>query len=680
MDIRVTIRERAEALRGFPGQTIPEATPQLLARAEKIAGGVVFFYGRTEVPVGIRGIDWSGSHVKHQEWPAQLNRFHHLPPLAAAYRETGDKRFAEAARDYVEDWIDSHPGHEAAERFMAGDSGLNMSIRLGTSHATGWGGVLPVFLGSPAFDDRFLTRVMDSMAVQAAFLSRHLTPWGNWRISELDALVFTALRFPFLENAPQLLSIGIGGMRRALSTQFLPDGVHIERTPGYHEWMAQVLADYYDLARRFPEADARVDGEAVVRAFDYAAQDEMFGVNDSLAPYRDPEELNHLRLREETLGRLFPGAAIPPHPPQEHVFAQAGHVFLRSSWQPGADYLAFDAGTWGGGHGHLSRLSFVFRSGGRALVADPGILNYEMSDPLGPYGKSTRAHSTLNLNGWNQCESDAALLRTELTAETALIHAKYQGGYWEGEYGWSFSKGKGAGLSGIHERILFWVKGEYLLALDAMDADPGAPIHSCWQMAPMEAWTADRDTLSWWSRNPDMNLLLKCIPFAEGAEMECFEGSREPIRGWVGRRGNDAIPAPLVEFRYPSGSPGGSPSAVLLAPFAVGAPPPGAPQSAAADAPPPYLVRRACLAGWGRLRRLELTTPSGATDLIVWTKDLSSPVEDGTVKTDAPFVWLRLSVAEEPRRCFLLDGSHLEYKGRVLHDAAPRQAGLLALS
>jgi hypothetical protein len=667
MDMRQMIAERAEALQGFPGQALSRATPQLLARAEKIAAGTIFFYGRREVKIGLRDIDWSGAHVKHQEWPAQLNRFYHLPPLAAAYRETGDERFAEAARSYIEDWIRSHPGYEEVERFMPGDSGLNMSARLGTSHTSGWGGALPAFIPSPSFDDAFLQTLADSVSVQAAFLADHLTPWGNWRIAELDALVFTALRLPFLEGAPDLLDRGTEGMRRALATQFLADGVHIERSPGYHEWMARVLASYSNLARRFPEADARVDADAVVRAFDYAAHAELFAVNDSRAPHRDPEVLRHPQERKEVLGALLPAADIPADPPLEQVFPEAGHVFLRSSWQPGADYIAFDAGTWGGGHCHLSRLSFVFRSGGRELVADPGILNYEMSDPLGPYGKSTRAHSTLSLNGWNQCEADADLLRTEFTEDTALIHAKYGGGYWEGEYGWSFEEGRGRGLFGIHERVLFWVKGEYLLALDAIVADGGATVHNCWQMGPIDSWKADPDSLSWWSQNSDANILVKCIPLAGIADMDCFEGSREPLRGWVGLHGDDAIPAPLVEFRYPAGLSGGSPSAVLLAPFSGGA-------------PPRYAVRQTSRAGRGHLRHLALDLPSGATDLITWTQDLSSPAEYGSpIVSDAPFVWLRLDAAGRPAKCFMLDGSCLAWEGRQLHDAPRRESQLLAL-
>ncbi len=98
MTTRETILSRAEALAGFPGQTFPEATPEVIARAGQIAGGTVFFYQHTPVEVGLSGIDWTGKHLNHQEWPAQLNRFFYLSPLVSAYRATGEEQYAAARR------------------------------------------------------------------------------------------------------------------------------------------------------------------------------------------------------------------------------------------------------------------------------------------------------------------------------------------------------------------------------------------------------------------------------------------------------------------------------------------------------------------------------------------------------------------------------------------------------
>ena len=662
--MRETIVERDRALRGFSGQFDPDRKAHL-ERAGQIADGTVFFYGDTPVKVGLRDVDWTGGHIKHQEWPAQLNRFYYLGDLAAAYRQTKDERFARAARAYIEDWIRSDPGYATAEDCRPGDNTLNISIRLGTSEHSGWGGILPAFLDSPSFDGAFLKTVMDSLSGQASFLSRHLTTVGNWRISQLDALVFTALRFPFLENAPELLEIGIKGVRNALATQFLPDGVHIERTPGYHRWMASVAVNYYDLARRFPEADAFVDPDIAARALDYDAQCELYGVNDAMEPHRDPERLRSLEGRAEDLRHLFPGKDVSP-PPLEQVFASAGHVFARSAWKPGADYLAFDAGTWGGGHCHLSRLSFELRIGGRELVADPGILSYEMSDPLAPYGKSTQAHSTLNLNGWNQSEADAGLLRTEFTPETALIHARYQGGYWPAQFGWGFDT-HDRGAFGSHQRVLFWVKGQYLLVLDSMESDRGTTVHNVWQTGPMDAWSVDKPNLSWQSKNKDVNLFLQFIGFGQETEMDCFEGSREPLRGWLGSSGHDGIAAPLVEFRYDGHLWGGSMSAVLLVPFA-------------GEVKPAYALRRAANDGDGTYR-IELGLPDGGMDVIKWSKGLTLPVGDTDPKlaTDATFIWLRLDAAGKPARCFLLDGRYLTYDGRSLYQGGEKQARLLSL-
>jgi hypothetical protein len=667
MEVRKAIQERAEALREFPGQRIPGATPEVMARAEEIAGGTIYFYGATPVKIGWRGIDWTGRHLAHQEWPAQLNRFYYLGPLAAAYLKTRDERYAEACRAYIEDWISGGESYGRLEECRPGDNTLNISIRLGTSQHSGWGGVLWAFLGSPAFEDVFLGKVMEAMAEQADFLARHLTAWGNWRISQLDALVFTALRFPFLPGAREWLRVGAQGMRNALARQFLPDGVHIERTPGYAHWMADVLASYCLLAKLFPEAEARVDPEIVKRALDYGAQSDLFGVNDATAPHRDPGHLRGLERRRERLRRLFPGRRIPRTPPKEQVFAHAGQVFVRSGWRPGADYLAFDASTWGGGHGHLSRLSFAFRSRGRMLVADPGILSYEMSNPFGPHGKSTRAHSTLNVNGWNQSAADAHLLRTEFTPATALIQARYDGGYWEGEYGWNFTEGRGRGAWGNHERVVFWVRGEYLLALDTIEADPGAEVRNVWQLGPMEEWKANARSLTWWSKNKDANLFLQMALAPEGTVMECWEGSRQPLRGWVGNRGDDAASAPLVEFRCPAGAWRGAASAVLLVPYS-------------GPTRPACAVRKATNAREGLLHHLEVTLPDGGMDHVAWSKNLDTALEGiGGLATDATFVWLRTDASGRPKKCFRLDGSYLEFRGREWHAGSRRRTGIITL-
>ena len=646
-DKRRIILERAKLLAEFPGQRLPLADRALRGRARAIASGTLLFYDRIPVRVGLRGIDWSGGHVRHQEWPAQLNRFGYLATLAAAWKATRDERFARAARAYVEDWI-------AGARYVPGaplrphDSTLNMSIRLGSSMHGGWGAVLPAFLDSAAFDDAFLDEVLASIAQQAEWLAAHLRPRGNWRVSELDAVVFTALRFPFLPGAKRRLDAGIRGLRAALATQFLPDGVHVERCPGYHRWMMTVAWNYRRLAKRFPTADARVDAEVIAKALDYDVQSRAAGINDSHTVFDAPDLSRDLARRRKMLRALGRPAADPP---RQQVFRDAHQVFARSSWKPDADTLAFDASTWGGGHTHLSRNAFAFRSKGRLLVADPGIISYEVSDPYGLYGKSTSAHSTLNIGGLNQAQADGALLAAEFTRDVALLHAKYEGGYWPGKYGWGFHEGHGRGVFGEHKRVLFWKRGEYLLVLDAMESDVGSDVRNVFQMGPMDGWRMDAKRLAWRSTNRrGANVELRLALAPEGATMKCYEGSDRPIRGWidgsVGRKGS--TPAPLVEFRYVGRPQPGVVSAALIVPF-TGNRTPGV----------RVLSAESHLEGY--VHSLELQLPGGRRDFIAWTWRLELPIElPGRAVTDAPFVWLRRDRRGGVVNSLALRGSFLE--------------------
>jgi hypothetical protein len=44
--------------------------------ADAVRRGCIFFYDQQEVFIGHKNIDWRGTHIDHQEWPAQLNRFY----------------------------------------------------------------------------------------------------------------------------------------------------------------------------------------------------------------------------------------------------------------------------------------------------------------------------------------------------------------------------------------------------------------------------------------------------------------------------------------------------------------------------------------------------------------------------------------------------------------------------
>jgi hypothetical protein len=649
---KLTIRKADAKLAGLlPPEPL---TDDLLAQAVEITEGKVRFNGlqppeipRTLITVGRPPIDWSGAQLNHQEWPTQLNRFFLLHPLMLAFKATGEARFAEAARSYIDDWI-AH--FDAANIALRGNTCMDIGIRLGIHGGGGWGGALATFMDEPSWDDPFIERMMESMERQAHILWKQGIPsrGGNHLIFGLDGLLHAALRLPFMADAAAMQTSAVGGLRQALKTQFLPDGAHIERTLQYHQHMTGTFVYMAQLGRAFPEAALDVPVDRLLAAIDYLAHNLSGGINDDSAEIADLAHAADWALarqwREQLTGRPEPDW----RPARDAVFPDAGQVFARSSWEPGADYLAFDAAPYGGGHAHLARLGLVFRSGGRLWLADPGMFDYEMSNPFAVYGRSTAAHGTLNVNGLNQGVEDARLLRSAIDDDVVFLRGLYPGGYWSGTYKWSFNGGFGAGVYGRHERMALWIRGEYLLIFDAMTTDAGHTVENVWQLAPVKGWEHDPAALAWQTRGEANGFYLRMVMPPPDAEMTVYEGQRAPLRGWFCETYSTGfVPAPQVVFRYPAGRPAFF--AVLAMPLSGGAAPPVVHQSSG---------------GWGR--GLELRWADGRVDCVGLSASLAMPLAaDSPFETDSPLVWLRTDPDGAPVRQFMLDGTFLRLRGGI---------------
>ncbi|NLE66446.1 MAG: hypothetical protein GX608_03400, partial [Lentisphaerae bacterium] len=465
------------------GKVTKKGEAQKLAD-EIVSGCLPFrFFDVKLMQVGRRGIDWSGKHLAHQEWPAQLNRFFHLAPLAAAWKATRRACYAGAARDYAEDWLRAHPSRPGWT-LADGDNTLTLSIRLQM-----WWSLLPSFFDHPAFDDALLERLAESTACQLGFLKDNLSPEGNWRIAQAESMLVCGLILGHRPEADAWRALGVKVLNDAFHRQVLPDGAHIERNCGYHSWMTRVFERYWKLGRQMPGLGLAMKPDVIARMHDYALANQRpngssSGLHDSTGVNAGPRaagwDRSYLSFRK--------AAGLPEsHPPVRQVFPDAGQAFLRSSWGEKADWLSFDATCWGGGHCHLSRNAVQLFAGGRALVVDPGILNYDARDPMMYYGRSTRSHSTVNLNGWNQAMTDPGRLQYSCAPGYECVASAYGGGYWPGRYQWYFDQGCGSGIWAEHFRLLLWICGRAIVVIDAVtrNAEPAAPFLECnWQLAP----------------------------------------------------------------------------------------------------------------------------------------------------------------------------------------------------
>jgi hypothetical protein len=419
--------------------------------------------------------------------------------------------------------------------------------------------------------------------------------------------------------------------------------------------MADVFERYWQLGRAMPRLGLVMTADAVARMHDYSLgatrpSGHPNALHDGTGRRTGSVPNGALRRRAEFRKR----ARLPDRlPPTSQFFPAAGQAFLRDGWGEDATYVTFDATTWGGAHCHLCRNAVQLHAYGRSLIVDPGSLTYEVSDPMMAYGKSTRAHSTLNLNGWNQSEADPVTRFVHVRGYD-LVASRYEGGYWPNKYHWGFYGGHGRGIFATHHRTLLWIRGRCVVVLDHlthMHKNEPPDLEINWQLSegPVEL---DRDGAWAATRHEDANVLMLFPLRTEGMTLSVHEGGRRPLRGWLPGEGK-YVPAPMLSVRSKKHALWQTDLATVLVPFRGPEQPEVRAEGERTDG--------------GRVPCLTLRWGDGTTDEVFWTGALFTAVDRaGEAATDASLVHLLRGADGEVVRGLAVDGTFVKpYAPRV---------------
>lgn len=137
------------------------------------------------------------------------------------------------------------------------------------------------------------------------------------------------------------------------------------------------------------------------------------------------------------------------------VFPGAGHAILRTDGPAGLT-AAMTFGPYGGFHGHLDKLSFVFFGFGRELGVDPGRAAsqaYRLPIHTDWY-KATISHNAVIVDGQSQAPVEGKLLAFAANATHAAALAQCDSAY-----------------KGVRHRRLLCLTPTYLLVVDELSAD-----------------------------------------------------------------------------------------------------------------------------------------------------------------------------------------------------------------
>lgn len=314
-----------------------------------------------------------------------------------------------SGRQFAGDWIEKHP----LARRQVGWEPYATSLRL-----QNW---LCYFFGRHSAemreDEPFSQTLWKSVWLQAEWLRRNLETrlLGNHFLENAAALSLLGACFEG-PDARRWLAIGERILREQLAEQVLPDGGHVERSPMYHLRVTYALA----LAVNSGDSDLREIACEPLRRMVAAlpklchpdGQIALF--NDSaIGVYNNPKEV--LEFARRALGAEDLGEQLldktEPQPDDRNrqwiTLPDMGYYGARSGVGERAHYVLCDAGPIGPdyqpGHAHGDIFSFELSLFGACVVSDTGVFDYERSAER-RYSRSTAAHSTVEINGQDQCE------------------------------------------------------------------------------------------------------------------------------------------------------------------------------------------------------------------------------------------------------------------------------------
>ena len=242
---------------------------------------------RRLIDAGYRPIDWqrdfkSGYRWSERTWwgyvpighalgvdviiPWELSRMQHLPVLCWSYSlaragETGflpPETYAREFRNQVLDFVAANPPRYGVNWRCP----MDVAIRVAN-----WLLAYDLLRASGAlFDEEFETVLLLATADHARFVFDHLE-WnhgvrGNHYLLDLAGLLFAAAYLPTSAETTRWLARSVAELALEADSQFLGDGVHVERSPAYHLLCAQALAHAHALIERLsPERRCEVGRE-----------------------------------------------------------------------------------------------------------------------------------------------------------------------------------------------------------------------------------------------------------------------------------------------------------------------------------------------------------------------------------------------------------------------------------
>ncbi len=187
-------------------------------------------------------LDWS-SNPNAGNKPRQ----YFFSSLAMAYFAAGeDPQVAKLWVELMRDWVDKCPPSSGYDYW----NGMVNGIRL----RGGWPDAFHAFLRADEFSDEDVLVFLKSLLEQARFVRENHWPTGNQLTFAMVGLYTAGVAWPEFREAADWREFALQTGIEDLEAGYLPDGMGLELSPGYHQFYSNYLR-MADLAAEVGRAD-----------------------------------------------------------------------------------------------------------------------------------------------------------------------------------------------------------------------------------------------------------------------------------------------------------------------------------------------------------------------------------------------------------------------------------------
>jgi hypothetical protein len=508
----------------------PEKSNNTEALADTILTNVFVVQNvRGEVPFGEDGHrDWYYKGPNNdREWAWLSNRHSQINHVLSIYFETGNPKYAEYIDALLRDFIIKSMPYPGVKSSTSVWRGLEVAAR-----AKVWSRIFYGLLDSDYLLPATRLLMLSSLPDHAHY-NRNFHGSNNWLTMEISALATVATNFPEYKGANEWLDYSVAVMVESMKDQVYADGVQTELTSHYHN----VSLKNFEL---FQEICIRANAP-LPDFFDQTIEDMYSYIAHAVRPtgYRI---LNNDGDKGSDRDLILSGAQKFQKPEWEYIatngksgtepaegpsffYPWAGQLISRSGYDAKAHWSFFDVGPWGSGHQHNDKMHISITAFGRDLLVDAGRFAYtgEVAAKFRGYAKGTQGHNAVLINGKGQMP-DVKVIDHPLPESHYKITPEF-------DYAWS-SFDKYHELENVrHTRAMLYVRGDFWIVVDQIDADQPRKIETLWHWHPdSEVEKMKKRVVS--TQNEHGNLLVMPVGKTKW-EIDFIEGQEDPeIQGW----------------------------------------------------------------------------------------------------------------------------------------------------